>query len=520
MNEGIQSHIDRAETLLNDGNFPSAHFALKKVLRREPDNIAALVLQAELQLRSGKPFESVNSVNRLFELEPLFFEAALQVRLANTCFQNELFSQAVELYEWARSRETLDALALYQAGMSMRRLGQMFNAEQRLLESAKTRPDIAAPNLQLGHVYKATGHKDRAEYYYKKYIDMSPVEKGTGYWCLADLKSYVFSDGDISAMKHELELAEQNLPESSALCFALGWAAEQREDYSSALDYYNKANAIQARLKPFNAKQYAHIVAGLESVPGEENPDRSGDKPTPILIVGLPRTGTTLIEQILSAHSKVQATDELPFLERIALFLEMNGGYPQRLAALSGQERTFLRQQYLNGVGAYLKEDSDYFIDKYPGNFLHIGLIKRIMPEAIIIDARRDPRDTAISGYRQLFNSRGEFTFSFDGIHKYYQGYLAMIKHWQSAYPDQIKTLNYEQLVTSPKEEIQALLDFCGLESEPGCFEFHKQSRAVMTPSASQVMQPMYTSSIAQWRRYEEFAPEEMALLGSLLEGN
>jgi tetratricopeptide (TPR) repeat protein len=454
----------------------------------------------------------------LFELDPITFDHKYQVRLGSICFQNELFFQAAQLYEWARDRGPVDALALYQAGISLRRLGDMYTAEQRLLECAKDRPDIAAPNLQLGHVYKSTGHRDRAEFYYKKYIALSPDEKGTGYWCLADLKSYVFSDEEISSMKDELELMKDKPEQSSALNFALGWAAEQKNDYSAALDYYNEGNATQAQLKPFNARQYDQIVSGLETVAGEDKPDREPELPIPILIVGLPRSGTTLIEQILSAHSRVQATDELPFLERIALYLEMNGGYPQRLAHLSEQERRFLRQQYLNGVRTYLKEESDYFIDKYPGNFLHIGLIKRIMPEAIIIDARRDPRDTAISAYRQLFNSRGEFTFSFDGIHKYYEGYLRMIRHWQNAYPDQIRTQHYEQLVTSSREEIQALLDFCRLESEETCFEFHKQNRAVTTPSASQVIQPMYSTSIAQWQRYEEYAPEEMALLGSLIE--
>ena len=147
-----------------------------------------------------------------------------------------------------------------------------------------------------------------------------------------------------------------------------------------------------------------------------------------------------------------------------------------------------------------------------------IGLIKRIMPESIIIDCRRDPRDTAISAYRQLFNARNEFSASFDSIYQHYQGYLAMINHWRSAYPDQIKVLNYEQLVTSPDEEIPALLDFCGLESEPGCLEFYNQKRAVTTPSVSGVTQPMYTSSIGQWHRFEEYLRDDMSRLGSLLE--
>ncbi len=518
MKDSMQARIDDATTLLKQGHFASAHFALKKILRKEPNHVAALILKAELYLRDGKQTDSVDVVHDLFDLDPKSFDSALQLKLGSICFENELFLMAVQLFEGVRAKQQLDALSLYHAGISFRRLGEVYDAEQRLLECAKLRPNVPASYLQLGHVYKATGHTDRAIHYYKKYIGLSLTEKGTGYWSLADLKSYSFSKKEIADMKRELELRQENLPQSSALHFALGSAAEDRKDYSTAIGHYNKGNVIQARLKPFRVGQYRQIVSGLENVQGEDNPTHSGDKPIPILIVGLPRSGTTLIEQILSAHSNVQATDELPFLERIALNLEMNGGYSARLSVLSEQERTFLRQQYLNGASAYLKQESGYFIDKYPGNFLHIGLIKRIFPEAIIIDARRDPRDIAISSYRQLFNMRNEFSNSFDGIYEYYQGYRAIMAHWQSAYPNQIKVVNYEQLVSSPDEEIESLLDFCGLESERACFEFYKQKRAVMTPSVIQVLQPMYVSSVEQWRHYEEFIGEELSRLGSLVE--
>jgi hypothetical protein len=235
------------------------------------------------------------------------------------------------------------------------------------------------------------------------------------------------------------------------------------------------------------------------------------------LIVGLPRSGTTLTEQILSSHSRVQATDELPLLEDMALRMNISGGYLKRLSSMTEDEKKGLRQQYISGASAYFKQDSDFFIDKNPKNFLHIGLAKRIMPETVVIDVRRDPRDVAISAYRQLFNFTNEFASSFDGIYEYYKGYLEMIDHWRSVYPNQIKTVNYEELVSSADEQIEALLSFCGLESEPACFEFYNQKRAVMTPSVGQVSKPMYTSSVGQWRHYEKFARDGMSRLGSLL---
>lgn len=518
MNDSVQSHIDNATSLLNEDKFTPAYFAIKKALRKEPQNAAALIVHAQIQLRSGKQTESVDTINRIFELEPASFNSAQQLQLADLCFENELHFLAAKLYEWVRAKKRATVLSLYRSGICLRRLGTMRTAEKRFLECIELRPDVAATYLQMGHVYKATGHVSRAEMCYKKYVDLSSTEKGTGYWSLADLKSYVFSDKEIEAMQHELGLRQDNPPQLSALHFALGHAAERKEDYSEALEHYHKGNAIQAQLKPYKAEQFDQIVARLKTVKGEEVPAGNDAKPIPILIVGLPRSGTTLIEQILSAHSQVQATDELPFLERMALYLEMNGGYAKRLATLSAQERTLLRQQYLNGVTPYLEGECDYFIDKYPGNFLHIGLVKRFMPEAIIIDARRDPRDNAISAYRQLFNTRNEFAASFDGIHNYYQGYLAMMNHWQSEYPGQIRIQNYERLVKSADEEIAALLGFCGLESEAGSFEFYKQKRAVTTPSVSGVTQPMYTSSIDQWRHYEEYLEEDMLRLGSLIE--
>lgn len=518
MNNSVQTRIDSAAASLKEGNLTSAYFAIKKLLRREPGNVAALIIHADILLRSGKQFESVGVIDKLFEMEPAGFEGKLQVQLGNLCFENELFSKASQLYEWVKDKDQADVLTLYRLGIALRRIGELERAEQNLVECIRLRPGVAATYLQLGHIFKARGDSNLAEDYYKQHIEHSATDKGIGYWSLADLKSYKFSDDEISAMQKTVEQNSENLQQTSALYFALGHAAEQKQDYPNALANYDKGNSIQARLKPFHQGKYIQLVTDLTGVTGEAYKEWSDDHITPIFIVGLPRSGTTLIEQILSAHSRVQATDELPFLERIALHMEMNGGYANRLLSLSTDESKEFRQQYMSGADVYLKQDSDYFIDKYPGNFLHIGLIKRILPESIIIDARRDPRDNAVSAYRQLFNAGNEFSASFDGIVQYYQQYLQLINHWQTVYPGQIKIVQYEQLVTAPDREIHSLLEFCGLENESGCFQFYNNKRAVMTPSVNQVVQPMYTSSIGQWRHYEEIAGDDMLRLFNLLE--
>jgi len=517
MSEDLKIGIDKAESLLQQGHLTSAHFALKKVLQKEPDNVRALILSAEHRLRHRKRTESVDFINKLFDTEPENFDGTLQKRLGHVCFENDLYAKASQLFEWARLEDIQDDLSLFQLGVSHLRLLKTQDAEQRLMECVKSKPEFAAAYLQLGHVCKAMGNSKGAAENYKKYIEFSPHEKGTGYWSLADLESYTFDDDDIAKIRREMESRQEDLPQLSALQFALGRAAERNKDYSEAMRYYDEGNAIQARLKPFNTELYRRIFSGIQTVYADEKPTRSDDKPVAILVVGLPRSGTTLTEQILSSHSRVQATDELPFLEDMALRMNMSGGYLKRLSSMTEDEKKDLRQQYVSGARAYFRQGCEFFIDKNPKNFLHIGLAKRIMPETVVIDVRRDPRDVAISAYRQLFNFTYEFATSFDGIYEYYKGYLEMIDHWRSVYPNQIKTVNYEELVSSPDEQIEALLSFCGLESEPACFEFYKQKRAVMTPSVGQVSKPMYTSSVGQWRHYEEFARDGMSRLGSLL---
>ena len=517
VSENLKTKIDKVESLLQNGHLTSAHFALRKVLRKEPDNVRALILSAEYRLRSLKRTESVDLIDKLFDMNPEEFGGELQKRLGHVCFDNELYSRASQLFRWARLEGIQDDSSLFQLGISHFRLIEMQDAEQHLMECVKSRPEFAGAYLQLGHVNKAIGNSKVAAENFKKYIEYSPSTRGTGYWCLADLKSYTFDDRDIADIKREMESRQNDFPQLSMLFFALGSAAEKNRNYSEAMRCYDEGNAIQSRINPFRAEQYHRTISDYQTVGAEEKPTLSDEKPVAILVVGLPRSGTTLIEQILSSHSRVQATDELRLLEGMAWRMEMDGGYPERLLSMTEDEKRILRQQYISGASAYFKQDGDFFIDKRPENFLHIGLAKRIMPETVVIDVRRDPRDVAISAYRQSFNFTNEFATSFDGIYEYYKGYLEMIDHWSSVYPGQIKTVHYEELVSSADEQIEALLSFCGLESELACFEFYNQKRVVMTPSVGQVSKPMYTSSVGQWRHYEEFAPDGMSRLGSLL---
>ena len=518
MDDYINTRIQQAEASIREGQLASAHIALKRVLRRDPHNTNARILEADLCLRQGRQTDCEDIVAALAGTDLDRMTRRQKKRLGGICMQIHMYSMALQLFDQAREKGKFDPSASYQEGICLRRLGFLERAEQVLLKCLRKRPNSTGPYMQLGHVLNSMGNVERAAGYYKKFISLTKTETGAGYWCLADIRSYEFSDAEIDTM-HEALVAMSGDPlQSSSLYFALGSAAERKRDYEKAAEYYEKGNELKGRLAPFDAGQYAGIVKGLKSVTGGGVVEAEGRRPNPILIVGLPRSGTTLIEQILAAHSRVQATDELPFLEKIALRLDMHGGYASRVSAMTDDEKKMLARQYDIGARQYMSEETDYFIDKYPGNFLHIGLVKRMMPQSIVIDARRDPRDVAISAFRQLFNARNEFASSFEGIYDYYKGYLEMMDHWRDEYPGQIKTVRYERLVSSPEEEIRSLLDFCGFEHEQGCFEFYKQKRAVLTPSVSGVTKPMYTTSVGQWRNYEPFWGDSMSRLASLID--
>lgn len=443
--------------------------------------------------------------------------------LASLCFQLELFSAAVTLYGLIRERGEPGELALYRLGIASLKLGRDQQAEKCFRDCVALRPEVGATWLQLGHLYKVRGDATGAAEHYRRYIELSPMRCGSGYWSLADLKGYRFSDGECKAMESALEKLQGAADQATALNFALGRAAEQSGNPAQALNYYHRGNQLHDQLAPFRKEHFCHLVEELQRAECRKiNADQgsAGSAPSPIFIVGMPRSGSTLIEQILSSHSQVQATDELPFMERMALELEMSGGYASALNSLSVEQIDKMRSAYLLSAAAYLPAHCSYFIDKNPGNFLHVGLIKTLFPQALIIDSRRDPRDNAISVFRQNFSVGNEFASSFENIALYYEKYQQLMRHWQQQHGATLCIQSYEKLANNPDEEIASLLEFCGLNSEPACFEFYNTRRNIMTPSVSQVTQPMYTSAIGQWQAFETLLADEMAALGLLAAKN
>jgi len=266
-----------------------------------------------------------------------------------------------------------------------------------------------------------------------------------------------------------------------------------------------EANLILAQHRPFMGEQYALLVQALSKTARNlvAAPEKQG--PTPIFVLGMPRSGSTLVEQILSSHSRVEATDELPYLERFGLELEQSGGYAKALTTLSTEQKQSYANQYFKQVAPYRQRDLDYFIDKNPSNFLHIGLIKNLFPEAKIINVIRDPLDNTMAVFKQYFSRGNEYSYSLAGIVFYWQGYLTLMKHWEQLYPGEVMHLDYEALVNHPEEKITEILEYCGLAVEPECFRFYESDRPVLTPSASQVRSPISNRSVGSGKKYEQY---------------
>lgn len=472
------------------------------------NNPAQLFGSAVQALQSGNVPVAAGMARDLIARKAFRRDDRTRMQLADLCMHCELYIEARDIYATFEKKHSNDVSLRYKSGTAAYKTKKLKEAARHFSKCVQLRPEHPAAYLQLGHILKAQRKFDDAAKRYLGYVERSVEDKGHGYWSLADLRDFEFSEVLTEEMRAHLKHCAANSEEASIMHFALAIAAEQRLDFDDALSHFNAANAIQSTIRPFRETAYHGL---LESIAAAELTavDVIDAERRPIFIVGLPRSGTTLVEQILAAHSKVVATDELAFIERIGFELERSGGYGQRLATLTDAEKQQYRERYLREAGQLIIRKDCHFIDKNPNNFMHIGLIRALFPESLIINLRRDLRDNAISMYRQLFSVGHDYSSSFDGLHSYASGYLKIMQHWLELFPSTIRVQGYESLVSNPDEEIAALLSFCQLDSEPQCFQFYKNKQLVMTPSASQVSQPMYTSSIGRWKKYgDAFASE------------
>ncbi|MEQ8204606.1 MAG: sulfotransferase, partial [Woeseia sp.] len=366
-------------------------------------------------------------------------------------------------------------------------------------------------NVQLlrGHILKILGRYDESVAAYRSSIESSE-NNGAGWWGLADMKTVKFTDADIAALRSLLANESAKNAQRTQAAFALGKAFEDRASYAEAFDSYAKANAMRDGVS-FSAEQQrqgvTEIIRAFDA-PGlatQAEPRPSG--PRPIFIVGLPRSGSTLIEQILASHTQVEGTMELATLPDIVRRITIDGGkrnieYPSSMVCFSAEELAAYGQSYLDDTAMY-RTDRPHFIDKLPTNFDKIGLIHKILPEAIVIDARRHPLDCGFSAFKQHFAGGHLWSYRLEHIAAYYNSYLALMDHWDRVLAGKVLCMHYEDVVADTEAAVRRLLQHCELPYEESCLRFFENRRPVRTASSEQVRQPIYRKGVAHWRHFE-----------------
>jgi tetratricopeptide (TPR) repeat protein len=377
-------------------------------------------------------------------------------------------------------------------------------------------------HLNRGHVFKTIGEHERAVQAYRNACAERPTH-GDAWWSLANMKTFRFRDDEIETMESLLERGEIVAGDEYHLCFALGKAFEDRKDYERSFEYYARGNRLKKDELRYSADR---MQADFDRQKAFFTPERVAQfagrgvpDDDPIFIVGLPRAGSTLVEQILASHSQVDGTLELPNI--LATVHRLNGRlkrgeeprYPGILAELDEGRFAEMGRAYIDDTRIH-RQGAPYFTDKMPNNFRHIGLILSILPNARIIDARRAPMACCFSGFKQLFAEGQEFTYSLNDIGRYYAGYVDLMEHWKKLYPESILQVDYEVVVDDLEPQVRRMLEFLKLDFEPACVEFHRTRRSVRTASSEQVRQPIYRTGVEQWRHFEPWLDDLKRALG------
>ncbi len=466
-----------------------AELLLEHVVQRVPDYHAARYEYATVLLGRHKHVLAREQLQRLLALEPR--SPVYRTTYATICTGLGDYARALPLYRELLAEQPNDPELHLSVAHSLKTLGRQSEAIEAYREAARVRPSL-----------------------------------GDAWWSLANLKTYRFSDAEIERMRQE-ESARRIRPlDRYHLCFALGKALEDRREYPESWHYYERGNALkkaECRYRPGITERNTRLQKAVCTAEFFQTRRGYGcPSAAPILIVGLPRSGSTLVEQILASHSGVEGTMELADIPRLVSELEGRTAgdaeprYPRILGVLSGEDYRRLGEAYLASTAAY-RTGQPRFIDKMPNNFRHLGLIHLMLPNAKVIDARREPMACCFSNFKQLFANGQQFTYSLEDLGRYYRTYVELMAHWDAVLPGKVLRVKHEELVAEFEPNVRRILEFCELEFEPACLEFHKTERRVHTASSEQVRRPINREGFDQWRPYEPWLGPLREALGDLL---
>jgi tetratricopeptide (TPR) repeat protein len=498
-----------AVKLLREGKLGKAEKIVRELLKQYPLDVSAIHVLADIGIKVRQLNDARHLLERCLELAPDFHAARHSYALVLLRLQKP--EAALDETERLLLQEPNNPSFLVLKASILVRIGDHEGALDIYEKVLKNYPNQARAQMSYGHTLKTVGRLDESIEAYRKCISLSP-EVGEAYWSLANLKTFRFSDEDIENMRKQVTAEGGDADDQSHLAFALGKALEDRGDYDESFHFYRRGNAIRRIEHKHNPRvnvlDSVRQVQTLDKAFFDERKGWGCPSPETIFIVGLPRAGSTLLEQILASHSQVEGTTELQDIIAISRKLggrsreNPSGKYPEILRQMTAEQFRELGESYLETTRIQ-RTGSPIFIDKMPNNFRHIGLIHLILPNSKIIDARRHPMGGCFSGFKQLFAHGQTFTYGLEDIGKYYRDYVRLMDHWDAVLPGRVHRVQYEEMVSDTEAQIRALLDYCGLEFEEQCLRFYETERAVRTPSSEQVRKPIYKESMEQWRHYE-----------------
>lgn len=467
-----------------------AEFVLESAVEFEPENVLARIDYIKVLRKRHKYVAALEHAKKLYARNPA--DPVFQSHLAIESMHNNEFERAFELFD-----EVLEKI-----------------------------PGDPATLTTRGHALKTFGRHDDAVESYRSAFRSMP-DYGEAYFGLANLKTYRFTDAEIDSMRTRESNEQLDHSARVHMCFSLAKALEDRTEYEESFSYYERGNELKRVQSRYQAEDMTAELTAQSDICGrelfEKNAGKGHDAPDPIFVVGLPRAGSTLLEQILASHSQIDGTLELPNILALAHRLRRRkrasdkSQYPHVLADLDGEELEAYGKKFIEETRVH-RAGAPFFIDKMPNNFRHIGLIKLILPNAKIIDARRHPMDCCFSGFKQLFAEGQEFTYGLEVIGQYYRDYVDLMDHWDEVLPGQVLRVQYEDVVADIETQVSRLLEFCELPFEDACINFHKTKRIVKTASSEQVRQPINTKGIEAWRPYDPWLGDLKDALGPVLD--
>lgn len=519
----VPPEVVTATALFADGELAEAEQLIRAFLLKHGHHVEAMRLLARIGIERDVLDDAQLLLEAVLDLAPDYHAARFDYAqvLTRRHMHQRAREQTEKLLSADRSNRNYRMLhALTCVGLGLHE--HAIDLYRELLTGAAQPAEL---HLSIAHSLKTLGRRAEAIAEYRA-AAASRTGYGDAYWSLANLKTYRFEDDELQQMRVAESAASSSVVDRYHLCFALGKALEDRQRYEESFEYYARGNALKRSESQYRAEVLElNTRLQIEVCTPElfaRNGKSGASEADPIFIVGLPRSGSTLIEQILASHSAAEGTQELADLPRIVVDLKGrepdlgNPRYPAVLAQMRAEDYRRLGEKYLADTRIY-RTGKARFIDKMPNNFRHIGLLHLMLPNAKIIDARREPMACCFGNFKQLFAQGQEFAYSVEDIARYYRTYLKLMRHWDAVLPGRVLRVHHEELVDDLEGSVRRLLDYCELGFEPACVEFHKTERSVRTASSEQVRQPIYREGLAQWRHYESWLGPLREALGDAL---